>query len=215
MKTFTIALLGVTAYFTRALAVPFKPENSLQGREVFTPEWEVEVTPGGETVVLNGTIEEVHTQLLKLNPTWDADFPDNDLDKRQTDFSDWSDGSAALQKRTDFSNSQYNCFGRWGFVDREHIQRGINYLSRVTGRPRNGAGPGNCGRVSCSYNSAIYWCNDSDTTKTLWRFSSIADGAQYIMQMCQDRQSRPVKSLTGGQAFHKTNWNVIVRTDKC
>lgn len=37
---------------------------------------------------------------------------------------------------------------------------GIAYLKSVTGTPVNGPGPGTCNRVSCSYNSAIYWCND-------------------------------------------------------
>jgi hypothetical protein len=36
----------------------------------------------------------------------------------------------------------------------------VRYLRRVQGRPRNGPRPGNCGRVSCSYKSAIWWCND-------------------------------------------------------
>lgn len=145
---------------SQALAVPFDFEDPLQGRDIFTPEWEVEVKPGGDTVVLNGTIQEVHTQLLELNPNWDTDFKDDGLDKREADFGDWADDTAGLDKRANFNGASYNCWGRWGAVSREHIQSGINYLRRVRGKPRAGAGPSKCGRVSCSYNSAIYWCND-------------------------------------------------------
>lgn len=42
----------------------------------------------------------------------------------------------------------------------QRIRDGITYLKGVPGKPSNGPGPGTCGRVSCSYDSAIYWCND-------------------------------------------------------
>jgi hypothetical protein len=40
------------------------------------------------------------------------------------------------------------------------IKEGVNYLRGVPGRPWLAAGPGKCARVSCSWNSAIWWCND-------------------------------------------------------
>lgn len=50
--------------------------------------------------------------------------------------------------------------GEWIFTYLEPIVEGISYLRGVPGSPSNGPGPGNCGRVSCSYESAIWWCND-------------------------------------------------------
>lgn len=41
------------------------------------------------------------------------------------------------------------------------VQQGISYLGAIPGTPTNGPGPGSCGKVSCSYNAAIYWCNDA------------------------------------------------------
>lgn len=55
----------------------------------------------------------------------------------------------------------------------------------------------------------------SNKPKTLNSFGSIADGAQYIMGKCKSVAFLLVKPKTGGQAFHKTNWNVIVRSDRC
>ncbi|SCO81325.1 uncharacterized protein FRV6_05538 [Fusarium oxysporum] len=161
----------------------------MSGYGVVVPEWEVEITPGGPTTVLNGTIEEVHEELLQLNPDWDED------------------------------DAEYHCGGRWPKCRTTIINQGIPYLRRIKGKPRNGPGPGNCGRVSCSFNSAIWWCNDNAKSKTLNSFSSIVDGAAFIVKKCYipDR-GPPVPgkwNMLSGQAFRNSKWNVIVRKDKC
>ncbi|KAJ4205006.1 hypothetical protein NW759_014672 [Fusarium solani] len=192
-------------------------EAPIEGYGVVVPEWEVEVTPGGPTTVLNGTIEEVHNELLQLNPDWDEEYIGNstadagEINERDAGF--------RLLARTDFSDAAYRCGGRWPKCRTTFISQGIYYLRSVKGKPRNGPGPGNCGRVSCSFNSAIWWCNDNAKPKTLNSFGSIADGAAFIVKKCYipDR-GPPVPgkwNMISGQAFHHTNWNVIVRKDKC
>lgn len=44
---------------------------------------------------------------------------------------------------------------------------GLRYLRQLYNttegskeKPSNGPGPGRCGRVSCAYDTAIFWCND-------------------------------------------------------
>lgn len=131
-------------------------ESPIDGYGIVIPEWEVEVTPGGPLANLSGTIEDVHDQLIQLNPTWDEEYaPDltTDVDGSGTNV-------ARLSRRTDFSGSAYLCRGRWPECPASTIVDGIRYLQRVSGRPTNGPGPGNCARVSCSYKSAIWWCND-------------------------------------------------------
>ncbi|KAL4962765.1 uncharacterized protein BDV14DRAFT_202586 [Aspergillus stella-maris] len=185
--------------------------SPLDGYDIFIPSWEVQVTPGSEPVILNGTIDEVHAELLKLNPKWDDDFPGVDVDESSSLANrdlEWS-----LEKRTDFTESKYNCFGRWGRAHAITVRQGISYLRKVTGRPHAAAGPGTCGRVSCSYDSAIYWCNDDKNSKTPNSYGSIADGAQYLLAKC--RLGSGISEWTAGQVFHKTHWNVIVREDKC
>ncbi|KAJ0423208.1 hypothetical protein BJY00DRAFT_321902 [Aspergillus carlsbadensis] len=215
MKSFIIlGALCVSTFQGLVLASPTpSPED---GYELFTPSWDVQVTPGGELVTLNGTIEEVHAELLRLNPNWDEDFPEaeeaedaDELTERDFDF----DSDLTLEKRTDFTGSKYNCFGSWGLAKSIAINQGITYLRKVNGNPRAAAGPGRCARVSCSYNSGIHWCNDSRSPKTLNSFGSIADGAKYIVAKC--KRGSGVSAYTAGQVFHKTNWNVIVREDKC
>jgi hypothetical protein len=50
----------------------------------------------------------------------------------------------------------------WGWVmaDSGRISGGVNYLQGIQANCNIGAGPGACSRVSCSYDSAIYYCND-------------------------------------------------------
>lgn len=36
--------------------------------------WEVEAFPSGAFTIMHGTIDEVHAQLLRINPRWDDDF---------------------------------------------------------------------------------------------------------------------------------------------
>lgn len=107
--------------------------------------WSIEVAPG-QVEVLKGTIEEVYGQAAQINPNFRAP----------------SNGPTTSQLK-DRSLSKRNVIcGNFPAADKGRIQQGINYLNNLPagGRPTNGPGPGNCGRVSCSYNAAIWWCND-------------------------------------------------------
>lgn len=118
-------------------------ESYIPGYGVETVSWDVQV-PDGSTVVLNGTIQEVYTQLLDLHPNADLS------------------PSTVVSKRTNLKLSKRDSVtcGNWPLANKGYIQDGITYLRTVAGAPRNGPGPGNCGRVSCSNNAAIWWCND-------------------------------------------------------
>lgn len=67
---------------------------------------------------------------------------------------DTNNETSHLHKRLDVTCNNYDQ------AISSRIKEGIRYLRGVNGKPSNGPGPGNCGRVSCSYNSAIWWCND-------------------------------------------------------
>lgn len=113
--------------------------------------WEVETTPGGPTVNITGTVENVYEELEKINPTFVSDFRLDDPDN--------SPSLAAPVKSRGYTIQSFNC-NVYDYASLKAIQAGLVYLNGVPGKPSNGPGPGNCGRVSCSYNSAIYWCND-------------------------------------------------------
>ncbi|OOF95837.1 hypothetical protein ASPCADRAFT_405538 [Aspergillus carbonarius ITEM 5010] len=142
------AALPAFAAFTLAQASTLGLEAPIPGYGVEEFTWEMETTPGGPTVLLNGTI----------NPSNDGDFADRftaaEAAAGTETQSATEDGAASLHKRMPVTCTNYDQ------AITRRIQEGITYLRGVSGSPSNGPGPGNCGRVSCSYNSAIWWCND-------------------------------------------------------
>ncbi|KAL7908091.1 hypothetical protein GGI35DRAFT_486226 [Trichoderma velutinum] len=173
-------------------------------------QWEVQAFVDGPKMNISGTIEQVYSKLLKLNPDWDEHFMNaTNVNNQPTD-----DEKRSLQAR--FGPVCGNGGQPWGAGIQDYIIRGIAYLRGVAGQPTNGPGPGNCGRVSCSYSSAIWWCNDNTQTFSLPSFSTIADCAQVLVNSCSYALDTgldpPVPVIyTLGQNFNGYNWNCIVR----
>ncbi|KAK4654440.1 hypothetical protein QC762_403755 [Podospora pseudocomata] len=89
------------------------------------------------------------------------------------------------------------------------IAQGIDYLRRVSGMAKSGPGPGNCGRVSCNWNAAIWFCNDNKYEKEV-EWNSIADGAEWVLDRCTVKQQ-----WVAGVSTYTDGWNVRVRSDVC
>ncbi|OAQ63495.1 hypothetical protein VFPPC_14667 [Pochonia chlamydosporia 170] len=169
--------------------------------------WDIEVFPGQERQNFTGTIQEVTRQVLAINPQWE--LPVANKSAPRTDME-------TLEKRVWTDWKTLNCGGgpyKWATANSDVIREGIEYLRGLSEDPRQRPQnrPGGCGRVSCSYNSAIWWCNDNKVLWTLDYWTDIGDGAFFINFRCANDQTRRVV----GQAFTSVNWNVIVRGDKC
>ncbi|KAE9363258.1 hypothetical protein N431DRAFT_564814 [Stipitochalara longipes BDJ] len=105
----------------------------------------------------------------------------------------------------------------WNFAEAVAIEDGVDYLIGLDATLTNGPGPGNCGRISCSYNSAIYWCNDNDEDYSV-NSAYIATFAQDMLKYCQHCTGTPTGQfcVVGGQEFeYDDNYNVIVRDASC
>ncbi|CEN61057.1 hypothetical protein ASPCAL07724 [Aspergillus calidoustus] len=216
--------LAVAAGFCALLSAA--GESPIPGFELVDVAWDVEVFPGGPHVLLNGTVQDVYEQLIELNPDFIIDLSDlydedDDVDEDSLSTltpSTSSTRSSSLgvaqptpstivEKRQ--SLRDYFCFGRWPGASRRRIGEGVSYLRRIPGTPTLGPGPGSCGRVSCSYDAAIYMCNDNSGYYTLSSWNLVADGADFINSRCIGGGD------TAGQIFYHENWNVIVRQDNC
>jgi hypothetical protein len=108
-------------------------------------------------MILNGTVEEVVAHLAQVNPHWKRDFG---VYSKATKFS----------KRT-YSNwrdaPNYDPPFAWQRACAYQDPTGIDTIDRTSpSKERPGASPGprRCGRVSCSWSSAIWWCNDVGST---------------------------------------------------
>ncbi|KAK8028393.1 hypothetical protein PG991_005449 [Apiospora marii] len=166
-------------------------ESPIPGYGVDILQWKVEVAPG-QTEVLNGTVQQVYQQILHINPKFQ--LGDTHLRSR----------GVQPQRRTPIHCNIWETGFRWA------LQDGINYLRGVGGVPSNGPGPGNFGQVSCSWSSAIWWCNDSPSPKTLGSWDMIADSAQVILDSCF-----PIDDTIAGQNFESGNWSTIARGNDC
>lgn len=103
------------------------------------------VTPDGKTITLTGTAEDIYAQILKLNPSYNA-----------TDFED--DNDSSLEKRKPVGDILCNL--GYSKARTDATRDGIAYLGKMKGYCGVGAGPRICSRLACSWNSAIYMCND-------------------------------------------------------
>ncbi|POR38578.1 Uncharacterized protein TPAR_01207 [Tolypocladium paradoxum] len=176
--------------------VVLDPTNSfgIQGAHEVPVEWDLPAFIDGPILTLNGTAEDVHKQLLEINPNYNEDF--KMFERRSTD----------IEKRIDWSDTKVICSPElFGKCSMYKMWDGVNYLYSLPGQPRNGPGPGACGRVSCSGNTAILWCNDETEPKRLGSWAWIAQGAERVWGQCGDC----------GQAFQAANWNVIVKDARC
>lgn len=138
-------------------------------------QWEVKAFPDGPKMNISGTIEKVYSRLIELNPDWDRDFMNESPTEEPV-------SESSIEKR--FGPKCGNGGQPWGAGLQMTISQGIDYLRGVAGRPTEGPGPGKCGRVSCSDNSAIWWCNDNRNTFSLPSFNTIADCAQVLVNTC-------------------------------
>lgn len=181
---------------------------------------------------LTGTIQEVHAQLLKINPDYDARFAPI-LAKRAADRAllEMANATSGAQHRPNLID-----YTRCGLFKQaasaNYIRDGIEYLRRIpAGVPSMGMG---CGKVSCSWGSAIYWCNavsawenlgimtlpaleltaccvlQNNHVKTLGGWHNIADGAQLILDVCQG-----INHVISGGRFHADGWATVVKGTRC
>ncbi|KAL1848118.1 hypothetical protein Daus18300_013718 [Diaporthe australafricana] len=186
LVSFVVSLAGV-AQLAQSL------ENPLEGYKIVDFEWEVQTSPEGALHHVNGTVEDVFRYLKEVDPTYEVpEAPAQEL--------------ATRESRLDPRQTKHICFVL-PLAYANPIQDGINYLYRVPGTATNGPGPGECGRVSCSDNAGIWWCNDNRFAYTLPSYRVIADGVQNVKQQCL--QSVNGRTMTSGQGFFDGNWNVI------
>ncbi|KAG6041223.1 hypothetical protein E4U41_005506 [Claviceps citrina] len=189
MKRF--AVLALLSIQTAAAALT----SPLPGYGVHTFEWDIEVSPG-HTQSFSGTVEQVQSQVRKLNPRWEPGLAGGE-------------NASFIDRRDDVTGElifwrEVNC-GKgqdWGGVLVESgsaIEKGIKHLREVSkwsGGPKAGPGPGLCGR--------------SPNEKSLASFLNIADGAYQIIKKCLEGDD---EKRAKGQIFTDADWNVIVRKD--
>ncbi|KAF2744750.1 hypothetical protein M011DRAFT_479514 [Sporormia fimetaria CBS 119925] len=199
-------LVAAIASSVAAVAIDSTAGSPIPGHKVVEIEWDIEVFPG-EHKIFNGTVQEVVAKATELNPDFKITVEKRALGSSEPHV----EARANLNKR-----GHINC-GYWPETQAWTAHANVDYLRGVSGRPRNGPGPGACGRIACQYGSSIWWCNDNTFTKELDGFNAIANSAQRIIDVCRWNGPGPNPGVfTAGQNFEDSNWNTIVRGgDNC
>ncbi|KAJ0159347.1 hypothetical protein CTA2_9885 [Colletotrichum tanaceti] len=206
---FTLVLALLPAL---SVALDGNSVESPVGDKQFVPTWEFEPFPG-EKVVLNGTVEQVVAELEQINPGYSPFSPDAQAaDLAQADAS-LSSARAKAQRPEIYPRDKVLCnTSKWGNVDTYSSDQGYIHLLGVKGLPRGDPGPGNCGRVSCGYKAAIWFCNDNKRHIVLDNFQQTAFMVKVIKHYC----SANSPNVFNGQAFdQKGNWNVVLSRANC
>ncbi|KAI1506171.1 hypothetical protein F5X99DRAFT_404218 [Biscogniauxia marginata] len=101
-----------------------------------------------------------------------------------------------------------------GFADNSRITEGIQYLRTLgPSLARVEPGPARCDRVSCSWDSAIWLCNDrTDVLGVNW--TDVADFAQAIQSNCHGMGYRMAGEFDDDQDWN-TGWNVVIGASDC
>ncbi|CCC11030.1 hypothetical protein SMACR_03736 [Sordaria macrospora] len=102
------------------------------------------------------------------------------------------------------------------------VSENIRYLRGVGGKPVNGPGPNACGRIACSHDTAVFWCNDNYYTKGLDSYQVIADVVDKLRNDARCYRTRK-ESENGplvmygirGEIKMNDGWSVVVRSEKC
>jgi hypothetical protein len=143
-------------------------------------DWDITVFPDQPPYRLKGTVQSVMAQAELINPNFKTTFNFTE----STEPSEPSEDSSGCAYRDPKgivrrNEEQKRCTGcTWAcmppaaqfrimclnkFHELGHpkaIVAAIPYLRHVPGKPSNGPGPMNCGRISCSLDTGIFWCNN-------------------------------------------------------
>ncbi|KAH8764573.1 hypothetical protein BGZ57DRAFT_990518 [Hyaloscypha finlandica] len=152
---------------------------------------------GNHSYELNGTAEAVRAQLKKIYPEIELkEYDSLDLETR------------AMEKRNKVLPPLCIPVRGWPWIGAipSVIRDGITYLNNLNTRVDIGAHA--CARISCSYSSAIFLCNDNDVTISP-ASPYLATYAQDLIDLCRSGKR------AGGQLFDSDRYNIIMRQDDC
>ncbi|KAG6021795.1 hypothetical protein E4U19_005460 [Claviceps sp. Clav32 group G5] len=223
-----------TSISARAIPENGIPENGIPESEsaipepttdLFVPSWDVAIEPGqDETIVVNGTIQQVDSYMEAHYPGWSAK-----LANLTASHSAPAKQAPGTRLPGPFNISSVICNQPLQRASTRAFLGAIDHLRTISKdrRPRNGPGPRLCGKVSCSDDGAIVvcndvrcfdeheddaWCNYSDKFTTLERFSDLAFGAETVVNQCAQGGNRPMVS---GKTYFSGDYSVIVGRWSC
>jgi len=218
MVAITAMLFGLAAT-TLAAAVPTKNGMvSMSHLPLSDFTWSGQLVKDGPIVNITGNHHDITNTLLRSDAYW---LKDNATERAHFTnmttsghpMSEAVKSPVGLEKRSNRVSQACNQRIFMGPNDRSwaspgDIATGIQYLYALGGgKATCSVGPKTCARVSCSWDSAILFCNDNNFGLSL-PCSLIAQNAHFVLDNCMDLPDIAVE----GQAFYiNPSYNVLVK----
>lgn len=114
------------------------------------------MTPGGEKLFVNGTVENAVEAVKLKNANWEADFGIETVQDYHKNVN-----KRSIEKRAEWVQIGCSLWREWEWANYHDAHDAVRYLRGIKGNPTNK--PKTCGRVSCAYGTAVYWCNEVST----------------------------------------------------
>jgi hypothetical protein len=222
MVAITSLIFGLAAT-TLAAAVPTKSGlASMSHLPLGDMTWSGALVKGGPVMNITGNHHDITNSIKNANPYWlnpnhphyaEAHAHFMNITTTGHPMSEGAQTAGALQKRSNRVSQACNQRIFLGPQDRDwaypyDIANGVNYLYAVGGGHATcSVGARTCARVSCSWDSAILFCNDNNFGLSL-PCSLIAQNARFVLETCEDPATQSVE----GQAFYiNPSYNVLVK----
>lgn len=158
LLSFVALITLLSAQAARAAPSPLIP-RSIGDYKIVPMQWTGQVHPGGPNITLEGDMQDIINQIKTMDPAFK--FPQPSEEEMKTFSMEPLASNTTLAKR---QYPTYTLCNRREFRDADiyYINHGEMYLYSLHGLCTLPAGAGQCSRVSCSYGSGIYYCNDAD-----------------------------------------------------
>ncbi|KAI2631532.1 hypothetical protein GGS26DRAFT_98382 [Hypomontagnella submonticulosa] len=195
---FTTVLAFAAAAVARAQTTPEDSEPKRleevpDGYTLAPMTWKGNITAEGPEVAFTGAnFKDIDDQIHQANP--DFTWPEVTANDTTPD--------SAVKSKSWLTCDPNNIWWAQEF----RIEEGVAYLRGKSGQCYMAAGPRVCTRISCSYKSAIWWCNDQPNG--IWIDCALwANYAQDILDKCQTHDA---SNRIRGQEFAKEDWNIMI-----
>ncbi|KAF1988638.1 hypothetical protein K402DRAFT_419454 [Aulographum hederae CBS 113979] len=157
------------------------PMNSMCSYTLVPFTWSGQFCNGTNVTITANSLESIFQHGETIDPGFTAfntEKPvpnENNVTASMADPPCWEFGEPYLDNRHEIPT-------RIKAASAMRIIQGFGYVGHLKGDAKLGAGTkGTCGRVSCSWNAGIYFCQDADHEQTL-SWSSMADHAGFMRE---------------------------------
>ena len=199
-----------------------REEFEAQGYTMYPASFTGDFGPNGETMTLNGTIQEVMAQIEDINPGFTAEINkqiamSNAAADADADVGPRGEDDAWRERKV----AKKDCMGNAGRCLKNRLLEGVEYLYKV---PKNKARleARGCTRVSCSWDAAIFMCWEPFKgapkvyEQPWWYVGDYAKGI--ALEWCPTSRSDSggrILEFVHGKTWDPKGLAVHVRKDRC